>query len=177
MKSTNKSSHSHEAIALRKELLELLENASIRIEFLSAAATPLVSVATSASILTFLSIQFFFNGTLLSTRLIAGINILLLLSMVFISLITQIMIHRARLRLARVKHDLNIEKILDSDQFNSEEHQVLIKLSHLALKSRSTIDRVQWLYNHGLFQFLFLFITLTVAGLLVITISEIPLRV
>ncbi len=87
------------------------------------------------------------------------------------------MIHRARLRLARVKHDLNIEKILDRDQFNSKEHQVLIKLSHLALKSRSTIDRVQWLYNHGLFQFLFLFITLTVAGLLLITISEIPLRV
>jgi hypothetical protein len=173
----DKSSHSHEAIALRKELLELLENSGTRIEFLSAAATPLVSVAMSASVLTFLSLQFFFSGTLLSTRLIAGINILMLLGLVFISLITQIMIHRARLRLARVNHDLNIKRILDKEQFNIDEHQVLIKLSHLAIKSRSTIDRVQWLYNHGLFQILYFFITLTVTGLIFITISEIPLRI
>ncbi len=131
----------------------------------------------SASVLTFLSLQFFFSGTLLSTRLLAGVNILMLLCMVFISLITQIMIHRARLRLARVKHDLNIEKILDQDHFNEKEHQVLIKLSHLAIKSRSTIDRVQWLYNHGLFQILYILISLTVVGLILITISEIPLRV
>ncbi|PWI47794.1 hypothetical protein CEE45_09790 [Candidatus Heimdallarchaeota archaeon B3_Heim] len=131
----------------------------------------------SASVLTFLSLQFFFSGTLLSTRLLAGVNILMLLCMVFISLITQIMIHRARLRLARVKHDLNIEKILDRDHFNANEHQVLIKLSHLAIKSRSTIDRVQWLYNHGLFQILYILISLTVVSLIFITISEIPLRV
>ena len=94
-----------------------------------------------------------------------------------ISLITQIMIHRARLRLARVKHDLNIEKILDRDHYTEKEHQLLIKLSHLAIKSRSTIDRVQWLYNHGLFQILYILISLTVVGLIFITISEIPLRV
>ena len=87
------------------------------------------------------------------------------------------MIHRARLRLARVKHDLNIQKILECDEFTAEEHQILIKLSHLAHKSRSTIDRVQWLYNHGLFQILYLFITLTVTGLVLVTLSEIPLRV
>ena len=87
------------------------------------------------------------------------------------------MIHRARLRLARVKHDLNIKKILDCEQFNDEEHQELVKLSHLARKSRSTIDRVQWLYNHGLFQILYLFISLTVVGLILVTLSEIPLRV
>ncbi len=174
---SHSSGHSHEAIALRKELLDLLENASIRIEFLSAAATPLVSVAMSASVLTFLSLQFFFSGTVSSTRLIAGINILMLLCMVFISLITQIMIHRARLRLARVKHDINVEKILDRKQFTEDEHTALIKLSHLAIKSKSTIDRIQWLYNHGLFQLLYLLITVTVAGLFLITLSEIPLRI
>ncbi|MHA2093330.1 MAG: hypothetical protein ACW98F_01660 [Candidatus Hodarchaeales archaeon] len=92
-------------------------------------------------------------------------------------MITQIMIHRARLRLARVKHDLNIEKILDRAEFNDKEHQVLVKLSHLARESRSTIDRIQWLYNHGLFQILYIFISLTVAGLIFVTLSEIPLRV
>ncbi len=177
MLSTNKShdlSHSHEALALRSELLELLNLSGSRIEYLSAAVTPLVSVAMSASVLTFLSLQFFFNGQLLSTRIIAGLNILILLCLVFISLITQIMIHRARLRLARINHDLKIEKILDKDHISKEEHQILIRLSHLARKSRGTIDQVQWLYTHGLFLILYVLISITVTGLFLITLSEIP---
>jgi hypothetical protein len=47
--------HSHEPKQLRQELLELLGNSNLKIEYLSAAATPLASVATSASVLTFLS--------------------------------------------------------------------------------------------------------------------------
>ena len=63
--------HTHDPIALRNELLERIQNGDLRIEFLITAATPLVSVAMSASVLTFLSLQFYLNGSLFSTRLLA----------------------------------------------------------------------------------------------------------
>ena len=52
--------HTHNPIVLRDELLELIKHGDLRIEFLGTAATPLVSVAMSASVLTFLSLQFYF---------------------------------------------------------------------------------------------------------------------
>ena len=168
--------HIHDPIVLRKKLLELIKYGDLQIEFLGTAATPLVSVAMSASVLTFLSLQFFFNGSLFSTRLLAGINIIFLLLMVFLSLIIQIMIHRARLRLSRVKHDLKIQKLLDCEEFSTEEHNQLIFLSHLALNSQKTIISIQWMYNHGLFRLLYALITITVTILIFITLSEIPLQ-
>ena len=165
--------HIHDPIALRTELLEIIKHGDLRIEFLGTAATPLVSVATSASVLTFLSLQFFFNGSLFSTRLFAGINIIFLLLMVFISLITQVMIHRARLRLSRVKHDLKIKKLLDCEEFSNEEHNQLVFLSHLALSSQKTINSIQWMYNHGLFRLLYALITISVTILIFIILSEI----
>ena len=168
--------HTHNPNALRDELLERIEHSDLRIEFLGTAATPLVSVAMSASVLTFLSLQFFLNGSLFSTRLLAGINIIFLLIMVFISLITQVMIHRARLRLSRVKHDLKIQNLLDCEEFSSEMHEQLIFLSHLALGSQKTINFIQWMYNHGLFRLLYALITITVIVLIFITLSEIPLQ-
>ncbi|MHA2092172.1 MAG: hypothetical protein ACW98K_15070 [Candidatus Kariarchaeaceae archaeon] len=168
--------HTHDPFVLRDELLELIKHGDLRIEFLGTAATPLVSVAMSASVLTFLSLQFYFNGSLFSTRLLAGINIILLLIMVFISLITQVMIHRARLRLSRVKHDLKIQKLLDCEEFTSEMNNQLVFLSHLALGSQKTINSIQWMYNHGLFRLLYALITITVTVLIIITLSEIPLQ-
>ena len=168
--------HAHDPIALREELLELIKYGDLRVEFLGTAATPLVSVATSASVLTFLSLQFFFNGSLFSTRLLAGINIIFLLSMVFISLIVQVMIHRARLRLSRVKHDLKIQKLLDCEEITPEMRNQLVFLSHLASQSLKTINAIQWLYNNGLFRLLYALITITVTVLVFITLSEIPLQ-
>ncbi|WP_455462898.1 hypothetical protein, partial [Candidatus Hodarchaeum mangrovi] len=142
--------HSHDPIELRKELLQLLDISSHRIDYLTTAATPLASVATSASILTFLSLQLFLNGINTLTQFLAGINILFLLLMVFISLMTQVMIYRAKLRLSRVNHDLNISKILDQASISLDDQKRLRNLSHLARKSISTIDRIQWMYTHGL---------------------------
>jgi hypothetical protein len=170
-------SHTHNPTQLRDELLEIIKYGDLRIEFLGTAATPLVSVAMSASVLTFLSLQFFFNGSLFSTRLLAGINIIFLLLMVFISLITQVMIHRARLRLSRVKHDLRIQKLLECEEFNNEMHDQLVFLSHLALSSQKTINSIQWMYNHGLFRLLYALITITVTVLIFITLSEIPTQI
>ena len=168
--------HSHDPVALREELITTLEHSNTQIEFLSAAATPLVSVALSASVLTFLSFQFFNNGKMLSTRFLAGLNIVMLLGMVFISLITQLMIHRARLRLARINHDLTVKKILECENFTAEQKQHLIYLSHFATKSQRTINRMQWLYNHGLFQLLYFFVATTITILIVITFGELPLQ-
>jgi len=96
--------------------------------------------------------------------------------MVFISLVTQVMIHRARLRLSRVKHDLKIQKLLDCEEFSAEEHDQLVFLSHLALNSQKTIISVQWMYNHGLFRLLYALITITVMILIFIIVSEIPIQ-
>jgi hypothetical protein len=167
--------HSHDVEGLKKELIDILENAEIRVEFLSAAATPLASIATSSSILTFLSLQFFFNSSQKFTQILTGINILILLSLVFISLIIQVMIHRARLRIARIKLDLELTNILENEGLTGKLKDQLIKLSHFALKSQGTIDRVQWLYNHGLFRLLYVLISLTVVILMYITINEIGL--
>jgi ABC-type multidrug transport system fused ATPase/permease subunit len=169
--------HSHEPKQLRKELLELLRNSSLKIDYLSAAATPLASVATSASVLTFLSLQLFVNGYQRHTRFIAGLNIILLLFMVFISLITQIMIYRAKLRLARVNHDLKGDEILECENFTPEQHSRLVYLSHLASKGTKTTDRIQWLYTHGLFRVLYAFIFISVFLLIFLTLIEIPFRI
>jgi hypothetical protein len=164
--------HSHDPIALREELIDTLEHSNTQIEFLSVAATPLVSVALSASLLTFLSFQLFLNSDVLSTRLLAATNVVLLLCMVFISLIIQLMIHRARLRLARINHDLKIKAILECEQFTAEQKEHLIFLSHFAVKSQKTIDLIQWLYNRGLFRLLYAFIVTTIGILVVINIGE-----
>jgi hypothetical protein len=168
--------HSHDPLAIKNELIDLLGNSRTRIEFLTAAATPLFSVATSASVLTFLSLQLFINGSTKTIRLLAGINIIFLLFMVFIALVTQVMIHRARLRLARVNHDLQIQEILDKEQLSPEEIEQLLSLSHLALKSQSTINRIQWLYNNGLFRLLYFFIAMTVSVLILLVINEIIIQ-
>lgn len=165
--------HSHDVQTLKKELSDILDNAKIRVEFLSAAATPLASIATSSSVLTFLSLQFFFNSSINFTKFLLGINILLLLSMVFISLIIQVMIHRARLRIARVRLDLELTKILENEDYVNKNKDQLINLSHFALQSQGTINKVQWLYNHGLFNLLYILISITVIILMFITLNEI----
>ncbi|MFX0183138.1 MAG: hypothetical protein ACFE95_08670 [Candidatus Hodarchaeota archaeon] len=169
--------HSHDPKRLRQELLLLLGNSSLKIEYLSAAATPLASVATSASVLTFLSLQLFINGYQRHTRLFAGLNIILLLFMVFISLFTQIMIYRAKLRLSRVNHDLKVDDILECEEFTPEQHSHLIHLSHLASEGTKTTDRIQWLYTHGLFRVLYAFIFISVLLLIFLTLTEIPFRI
>ena len=166
--------HSHDPVELRNELLQLLDISSLRIDYLTTAATPLASIATSASVLTFLSLQLFLNGTHNFTQFMAGINILFLLCMVFISLLTQIMIYRAKLRLSRVNHDLKISKILDKSSISLGDQKILLNLSHLARKSISTIDQIQWMYTHGLFRILYTFITITVSLLIFLIIIEIP---
>ncbi|MHA1971502.1 MAG: hypothetical protein ACTSW1_00835 [Candidatus Hodarchaeales archaeon] len=169
--------HSHDPETLRTELIETLEHLKLRIEYLSAAATPLASVATSSSVLTFLSLQLFMNGYYQLTRLLAGFNIVLLLFMVFISLISQVMIYRARLRLNRVNHDLTIINILDKKEFSVQESKRLVHLSHLAEDSTKTMDRIQWLYVHGLFNVLYAFISLSVFLLITLILLEIPFRI
>jgi len=169
--------HSHDPETLRTELIKTLDHLKLRIDYLSAAATPLASVATSSSVLTFLSLQLFMNGNYPFTRLFAGINIILLLSMVFISLISQIMIYRARLRLNRVNHDLTIINILNKKEFSDQEKKRLIHLSHLAEDSTRTMDRIQWLYVHGLFRILYTFISITVFLLIILILIELPFRV
>jgi hypothetical protein len=169
--------HSHDPKKLRQELLELLQNYGVQIEFLSAAASPLASIATSTSVLTFVSLQLFFNGIQSLTRILAGFNILLLLIMVFVSLFTQIVIYRAKIRLARVNHDLKTKGILECEEFSDQEVAQLIQLSHLAQNASKIIDRIQWLYLHGLFRVFYAVLTICIGLLIYLVLSEIPSRI
>jgi len=172
-----KLNHSHDPNQLRQELVELLASYNLKIEYLSVAATPLATIATSASILTFLSVQLFLNSLQPVTRLLAGINITFLLIMVFISIFFQMVIYRAKLRLARVSHDLKSQGILECEKFTSDQHSHLIKLSHLAQNGTKTIDRIQWLYTHGLWRLLYAFLIICISLLILLILSEIPLRI
>ena len=172
-----KLNHSHDSNQLRQDLVELLDSYNLKIEYLSVAATPLATIATSASILTFLSVQLFLNSLQSVTRLLAGINIIFLLLMVLTSIVFQIVIYRAKLRLARVNHDLKSQGILECEEFTNDQHSHLIKLSHLAQNGTKTIDRIQWLYTHGLWRLMYTFLILCVFLLILLILSEIPLRV
>lgn len=172
-----KFNHSHDPNQLRQELVKLLASYNLKIEYLSVAATPLATIATSASILTFLSVQLFLNSFQPVTRLLAGINIIFLLLMVFTSILFQMVIYRAKLRLARVSHDLKSQGILECEKFTDDQHSHLIKLSHLAQNGTKTIDRIQWLYTHGLWRLLYAFLILCVFLLILLILSEIPLRI
>jgi len=166
-------SHSHDPEIIRQDLCQLLDTYSLKVEYLSAASAPLNSVATSTSVLTFLSMLLFLNSSQLITRLIAGLNIVLLLLMVFTSLITQIMINSAKLRLARINHDRSAY-----DEFKTADQSILIRLSHLAQKSSKVIDRIQWLYvNAQLFRILYLFLIATVSILILLIFSELLLQI
>lgn len=171
-----KFNHSHNPNQLRQELVKLLDSYNLKIEYLSVAATPLATIATSASILSFLSVQLFLNSLQSVTRLLAGINIIFLLLMVLSSIFFQIMIYRAKLRLARVSHDLKTQGILECEEFTNDQYSHLIRLSHLAQNGTKTIDRIQWLYTHGLWRLLYTFLILCVLLLILLILSEIPLR-
>jgi len=171
--------HSHEPEQIKNELIELLSNYNNKIEYLSASATPLASVATSSSILAFVSLQLFLNGSKPETRLLAGGNIIFLLVIVFTSLITQIMIYRAKLRFARVNFELAegvIEKA-EGSSLNGKIHSRLIYLSHLANSAVKTIDRIQWLNIHVFFRLFYIFLTICVSLLIFLIILEIPFRI
>ncbi|MFX1507516.1 MAG: hypothetical protein ACFFDC_15640 [Promethearchaeota archaeon] len=114
---SHKLDHSHKPDHLRQELVALLTNYNLKTDHISVAATPLSTIATSATILTFLSIQLFMNSLNSVSRLLAGINVIFLLIMVFISLLLQMMIYRAKLRLAWVNHDLKSQEILECEYF------------------------------------------------------------
>ena len=171
--------HSHVPEQLKNELIELLSNYNNKIEYLTASATPLASVATSSSILAFVSLQLFLNGSKPETRLLAGGNIIFLLVIVFTSLITQIMIYRAKLRFARVNFELAegvIEKA-EGSSLNEKIHSRLIHLSHLANSAVKTIDLIQWLNIHVFFRLFYIFLTICVSLLIFLIILEIPFRI
>lgn len=54
--------HSHKPDQLRYELVTLIVNYNLKIDHISVVATLLATIATSATILTFLSIQLFMNS-------------------------------------------------------------------------------------------------------------------
>lgn len=171
--------HSHEPEQLKNELIKLLSNYNNKIEYLSASATPLASVATSSSILTFVSLQLFLNGSKPETRLLSAGNIIFLLVIVFTSLITQIMIYRAKLRFARVNFEL-AEGVVDKAEgssLNEKNYSRLIHLSHLANSAVKTIDRIQWLNIHVFFRLFYIFLTVCVSLLIFLIIYEIPFRI
>ncbi len=171
------SAHSHKPDQLRQELVALLANYNLKIDHISVAATPLATIATSATILTFLSIQLFMNSLQSMSRLLAGINIIMLLFMVFISLLLQMMIYRAKLRLAWVNHEIKAQGILKCKEFTPEQHKYLVKMSHIAQKGSKMIDRIQWLYFHGLWRLLYAFLIICVSLLILMILTEIPLRI
>jgi hypothetical protein len=174
---SHKLDHSHKPDQLRQELVALLTNYNLKTDHISVAATPLATIATSATILTFLSIQLFLNSLNSGSRLLAGINVIFLLIMVFISLLLQMMIYRAKLRLAWVNHDIKAQGILECEDFTPEQHTYLIKMSHIAQKGSQMVDRIQWLYFHGLWRLLYAFLIVCVSLLILLILTEIPLRV
>jgi len=157
--------HSHEPEYLKQELIELLSNYKNKIEYLTASATPLSSIATSSSILTFISLQLFLNGSQIGIRILAGFNIIFLLIVVFVSLTTQLMIYRAKLRFARVNYELaeGVTKKLEDKNVYEEVLSRLIHLSHLANKAVRTIDQIQWLNIHVFFRLFYIFLTICVS--------------
>ncbi len=171
--------HSHEPEQLKNELIKLLSNYNNKIEYLSASATPLASVATSSSILTFVSLQLFLNGSKPETRLLSAGNIIFLLVIVFTSLITQIMIYRAKLRFARVNFELadGVFEKAEGSNLNRKFHSRLIHLSHLVNSAVRTIDRIQWLNIHVFFRLFYLFLTISVSLLIFLIISELQFRI
>ncbi|MFX0085153.1 MAG: hypothetical protein ACFFAU_05735 [Candidatus Hodarchaeota archaeon] len=170
--------HSHEPKYLKQELVELLSNYNNKIEYLTASATPLSSIATSSSILTFISLQLFLNGSQTEIRILAGCNIILLLTIVFTSLITQLMIYRAKLRFARVNFELaeGVTDKIEDKSVHKEVHSRLIHLSHLANKAVRTIDLIQWLNIHVFFRLFYIFLTFCVSLLILLIFTEIPFR-
>jgi hypothetical protein len=170
--------HSHEPEYLKQELVELLSNYNNKIEYLTASATPLSSIATSSSILTFISLQLFLNASQTVIRFLAGCNIIFLLIVVFTSLITQLMIYRAKLRFARVNFELaeGVTDKLDEESTQEEVLSRLIHLSHLANKAVRTIDRIQWLNIHVFFRLFYIFLTFCVSLLILLIFAETPFR-
>ncbi|MFW9855147.1 MAG: hypothetical protein ACFFFG_08795 [Candidatus Thorarchaeota archaeon] len=151
----------HDPEELRKNLCHLLDNYNPIIEYLAAASIPLNSIATSASILTFLSLMLFLNGKIRMTRTISGLNVIILLVMVALALGIQLGIGSARLRFTRINHDRSA-----FNEFTEAEDTHLVRLVSIAQNSSKILDRIQWLYLNGLFKVLYGFLGLTVTLLI-----------
>ncbi len=70
---------------------------------------------------------------------------ILLLMIVFTSLITQLMIYRAKFRFTRVNFELAevVTEKIDEENVHKKIHSRLVHLSHLANKAVRTIDLIQ----------------------------------
>lgn len=154
-------SNSHDIGTIRNDLCSLLDNYAPKIEYLTAAAVPLNSIATSASILTFLSLMLFLNGQVGMTRFITGVNVIILLIMVALTLGIQLGISSAKLRFTRINHDRSA-----FDDFVNAKEAHLFRLIHIAENSSKILDRIQWLYLNGLFKVLYGFLGITVSLLI-----------
>lgn len=170
------SSHLHDKKNLREELKAIIRTSREKVDYLSSGAQPLTTIATSTSVLTIVSLQLLLNGSEWFIKIFGGILIFLLLSLTLMSLLIRLMISRARLRFSRVQFDLQETGLLECEEFSGEQKNHLIRLSHLARKGGKTIDRIQWLYIHGLWNLIYMML-IVIFILMILTIGlELNLR-
>ena len=170
------SSHLHDKVSLREELKANIRTSREKIDYLASGAQPLATIATSTSVLTIVSFQLLLNGSEWYIKIMGGFLIFFLLSLTFLSLIIRLMISRARLRFSRVQFDLQETGLLECEELSEEQERHLLRLNHLARKGGKTIDRIQWLYIHGLWNLIYGMLAIIFVLMLVAIGLELNLR-
>lgn len=91
------------------------------------------------------------------------------------SIFVQLIIFRAHFRLSRVKFHANFDGLVKQNQFNLKEIKELETLISLSKDGLNTLKRVEWLYHHFLWRFLYAFILIVFILLISATSIELGL--
>ncbi len=125
--------------------------------YLSDAAVPLATIATSTSALTITSVLLLLNEASSEIRYLAGINIIILIITLTLAIVIQILVFRAKFRISRVQYHFTRKHYLERDltKLTREMERELRSLLHLVRNANRSMKHVEWLYHHLLWRFFY----------------------
>lgn len=147
--------HEHSSKLLNKEL-HILNNLFPSVEnYVKMSATPLATIATANSALTITSLLLMLNSGQHDVRLLAAVNLILLLITTSTSIFLLVGTLRANFRISRVLFRVKSRGYMDRTDYSDEECEDVIFLTHLANKGFAAIDRIEVFYQNVLWKFFF----------------------
>ncbi len=141
-----------------EKIKDFLKHYRTKADYLTIAAQPLSSMATSTAALTIMSVLLFLNGINVTVKAGAGLSLILLFITIVFSLFVLFVVYRAKFRLARVQYHIEKAHLLEKAELTDEECAHLIILMNLAKNSEKTLEQVEWAYHHILWRLFYFLI-------------------
>ncbi len=162
----------HDPSDLCDEINKIMKHYPHYENYVKISSTPLSTIATSNSALTITSLLLFMNSSMEIVKLLAGINLIILLITTSLSIFFLIILYRANFRLSRVHYRVKIKNYHERRDYDNEELKDLVFLTHLAKSGQNTINRMEELYHNVLWRYFFIFVVISFVLMLIAVLEQ-----